>query len=117
MDVITFWDYCLSFKGVTEGFPFRGDTLVFKVKGKIFCLTGIDDFEFINVKCDPDKAVILREEYAAVKPGYHMDKKHWNSVYIDGSIPDTLICEWIMKSYNLIVNYLPKHVQQELRNE
>lgn len=117
MDIITFREFCLALPSVTEGLPFGGDTLVFKVKGKMFCLAGIDTFEFINVKCDPDKALFLREEYSAVKPGYHMNKKHWNSVYIDGSISDQLIREWITDSYNLVVATLPKKVRQELRNE
>ena len=115
MDIITFREFCLSFDGVTEGMPFGGDTLVFKVKGKMFCLAGIDDFEFINVKCDPEKALLLREEYAAVRPGYHMSKKHWNSVYMNGSIPDKLIRQWIIDSYTLIVHSLPKNIQEELR--
>lgn len=117
MDIITFREFCLSLQAVTEGMPFGGDTLVFKVKGKMFCLTGIDDFEFINLKCDPDKALLLREEYPAVKPGYHMSKTHWNSVYMDGSISDKLIRQWVTDSYNLVVDTLPKKVGQELRNE
>lgn len=114
MNIITFREYCLSFKGVTEGTPFGEDVLVFKVKGKIFCTTHIDSFEFTNLKCDPDKAVLLREEFPAVTPGYHMNKKHWNSVYMDGSVPDKLIREWIADSYNLVVAGLPKKVQKEL---
>lgn len=117
MDIIKFRDFCLAMPAVTESMPFGGDTLVFKVKGKMFCLTGIDEFEFINVKCDPDKALLLREEYAAVKPGYHMNKTHWNSVYMDGSVPDKLIREWITDSYDLVVDTLPKKVRRELRNE
>ena len=117
MDIIAFREFCLSFNAVTEGMPFGGDTLVFKVKGKMFCLTGIDDFEFINLKCDPDKALELREEYPAVKPGYHMNKKHWNSVYMDGSIPDTRIHEWITDSYNLVVDTLPKKDRQGLSDD
>lgn len=117
MDVITFRDYCLSFAAVTEGFPFGGDTLVFKVKGKMFCLAGIDDFEFINLKCDPDKALLLREAYPAVRPGYHMDKKHWNSVYMDGTVPDPLIRQWIADSYQLIVDSLPAKLRDELKGE
>lgn len=117
MDIITFRECCLSLPAVTEGMPFGGDTLVFKIKGKMFCLTGIDEFELINVKCDPAKALLLREEYPAVKPGYHMNKKHWNSVYIDGSISDKLIKEWITDSYHLVVNTLPKKDRQGLRNE
>ncbi|MBN2732466.1 MAG: MmcQ/YjbR family DNA-binding protein [Balneolaceae bacterium] len=117
MDIITFREFCLAMPAVTEGMPFGEDVLVFKVKGKIFCLTNIDTFEFINVKCDPGKALLLREEHSAVKPGYHMNKKHWNSVYIDGSISDKLIREWIVDSYNLVVGTLPEKTRQELRNE
>ena len=93
MHIETFREYCLSLHGTTEDFPFGKETLVFKVGGKIFALTHVDPFESVNLKCDPEKAVELRERYPAVQPGYHMNKKHWNTVIMDGSIPDTLLKE------------------------
>jgi predicted DNA-binding protein (MmcQ/YjbR family) len=88
MDIETIRDYCLAKKEVEEGFPFGETTLVFKVKGKIFLLAGLDNpvLQF-NVKCDPEKAIEWREQFAAVQPGYHMNKKMWNTVIVDGSIP------------------------------
>jgi len=106
--------YCISKKGVTESFPFDDVTLVFKVMNKMFALTNLDGELSINLKCDPDKAIELREEFSAVLPGYHMDKKHWNTVIIDGSIPAHLIKLWIDESYNLVVKSLTKKVQAEL---
>ena len=83
--------------------PFDEKTLVFKVKNKIYTLTNIENFEFINLKCNPEKALELRERYYSVKPGYHMNKKHWNSIYIKGNdINNNLIKEWILDSYNLV---------------
>ncbi len=110
MNIETFRNYCLSKKGVTEEFPFGEDTLVFKVIGKMFALTNVDRFYSINLKCDPEEAVVLRETYAAVTPGYHMNKVHWNSIIMDGSVNDVLICDWVDKSYDLVVKKLPsKH--------
>ncbi|MEP0367569.1 MAG: MmcQ/YjbR family DNA-binding protein [Cyclobacteriaceae bacterium] len=114
MNVEEFRQYCISKPGVTEGFPFGGDTLVFKVMNKMFALTGVDDFEFINLKCDPEEAIRLREEYDAVKPGYHMNKKLWNSVYTQQGLSDDQIMRWIDDSYDLIVASLPKKLQKEL---
>jgi len=107
MDIELFRNYCLSKKGVTEGFPFDKDTLVFKVLGKMFALTDVESFESISLKCDPEKAVALRELYPVVRPGYHMNKKHWNTVHLDGSIPDNLLYQWIDHSYQEVVNGLP----------
>lgn len=76
--------------------------MVFKVKGKIFALCGVDPFDSINLKCDPEKSIQLREAYAAVQPGYHMNKKHWNTILMDGSIPNRLIFEWLDHSYTLV---------------
>ena len=114
MNVETFRSYCLSKKGVTEEFPFGEDTLVFKVMGKMFALTDLDNFESVNLKCDPEKAVQLREEFSSVMPGYHMNKKHWNTVLMDASISDRLVKEWIDDSYSLVVDSLPKRMRQEL---
>lgn len=114
MNIEDYRDYCLAKKGVTEESPFGPDTLVYKVMGKMFALSGIDNFEFINLKCEPDKAIDLREQYHSVKPGYHMNKKLWNSVYIDGDVTDELIYGMIDDSYELIVKSLTKKLQAEL---
>ena len=105
---MSFREYCLSKTGVTESFPFDEQTLVFKVMDKMFALTNVDNFVSVNLKCDPEKAVTLREEYEAVTPGYHMNKKHWNTVEINGTIADDLIISWVDHSYNLVVSGLPK---------
>lgn len=107
MDIERFRDLCLSFPDVTEELPFGPDTLVYKVKGKIFALTGLNAFESINLKCDPEEAVELRERYSAVRPGYHMNKAHWNTVIMDNSISDRLLEEWIRNSYTLVRSKLP----------
>src|SRR5690606_18236290 len=114
MNIEEFRDYCILKKGVTEETPFGPDTLVFKVMNKMFALSGIEDFKYINLKCDPDRAIDLREQYHAVQPGYHMNKKLWNSVYINDDVPDEMIYEMIDDSYNLIVASLPKKTQAEL---
>ncbi len=106
-------DYCIRKKGVTEGFPFDQKTLVFKVGGKMFALTDIDEFDFVNLKCDPERAVELRERYEGVKPGYHMNKSQWNSVYVNTDVGDQLFYELIDHSYQLIVDSLPKKVRIE----
>jgi len=101
MDLEILRDYCISKKGTTESFPFGDDTLVFKVNGKIFALVNLDGDTSINLKCDPAYALELRERFASVTPGYHMNKKHWNTVMIDGTIPDKEILSWIDHSYEL----------------
>jgi predicted DNA-binding protein (MmcQ/YjbR family) len=101
--------YCLKKKSVTEEFPFNEETLVFKVAGKIFLLASLETIPLqINLKCDPGKAIELREEYDAVLPGYHMNKKHWNTIIIEGTVPSQKLFEWIDDSYNLIVAGLNK---------
>ncbi len=115
MDIEVFRDYCLSKKMVTEEFPFDANTLVFKVAGKMFALTDVRNFEGVNLKCDPEKAIELREIYPAVLPGYHMSKTNWNTVKMDGSIPDPLFREWIDDSYNLVVAGLPAKVRTSLQ--
>ena len=103
MDIETLREYCLSKPGAEEGFPFGDDTLVFKVKGKIFLLVGLSGSPLqFNVKCDPDKALELRENYSSVIPGYHMNKKHSNTVIVDGSVNDKLLKSWIDDSYKLV---------------
>jgi predicted DNA-binding protein (MmcQ/YjbR family) len=102
MNIETLRDYCLSKKDVTESFPFGEDTLVFKVNEKIFALANLDGDLSVNLKCDPSIAIELRERYASVIPGYHMNKKHWNTVLLDGSIPDKEVFAWIDHSYNQV---------------
>ena len=115
MNIEALREYCLSKKEVTEEFPFGNDTLVFKVKGKIFLLAGLDNNPMqFNVKCDPEKAIELREAYDAIKPGYHMNKKHWNTIIIDGSVSISLFKEMIDDSYSLVVKSLPKKIREEL---
>ena len=114
MNIEEFTDYCSEKKGVTAETPFGPDTLVFKVMGKMFALTGIDTFEFINLKCDPEKAIDLRESFSAIRPGYHMNKQQWNSVYVNDDVNDQMIFELIDDSYNLIVASLTKKLKAEL---
>lgn len=108
MDIEQLREYCLSKPEVTEEFPFDEVTLVFKVCGKMFALTVLDSDLSINLKCDPELAVELRERYPAVQPGYHMSKIHWNTVILDGSISDKLVKEWIDHSYWSVVSKLTK---------
>lgn len=89
--------------------------MVFKVMGKMFALADVTEFESVNLKCDPEQAVLLREEYPAVLPGYHMNKKHWNTVLMDGSLPDKLVKKWIDDSYRLVTDALPAKVKAELK--
>lgn len=107
--------YCLAKKAVEEAFPFDSETLVFKVAGKIFLLMSIESKPLqFNVKCNPDKAIELREKYAFVLPGYHMNKTHWNTIVADTHTPKKLVYEWIDHSYALVASALPKKVKQEL---
>src|SRR5690606_3056094 len=111
-----FRNFCLSFKGVTEKFPFDETTLVFYVMGKMFCLVDINDFNYCNLKCDPYEAQELRAIYEGIQPGYHMNKKHWNSVYFNSDVPFELMNNLVSKSYQLVVEKLPKK-EQHLLNE
>jgi len=107
-------EHCLSFKGSIEKLPFDENTLVFKVLGKMFALCNMMTFEFCNLKCDPEKAITLREKYSEVTPAWHMNKKHWNSVSFIGDLNDHQIEQWVEDSYNLVVNNMPKKLQLEL---
>jgi predicted DNA-binding protein (MmcQ/YjbR family) len=108
-------EYCLRKNGVTEDLPFDEETLVFKVKGKIFLLTNILDPQLsVNLKCDPERAVELREKYESVKPGYHMNKKHWNTVTYSGEFPVKEFYRMIDHSYDEVVKGLPKKLRDEL---
>jgi predicted DNA-binding protein (MmcQ/YjbR family) len=103
MNIESLREYCLSKPGAEETLPFGPDTLVYKVNGKAFLLTGLDNEEFrFNVKCDPDKAIELREEFPCVLPGWHMNKKHWNTIVVDGSVSAKQLKEWIDWSYELV---------------
>lgn len=108
MNIEEFREYCLTKPATTESFPFDETTLVFKVAGKMFALTDVEPPFSINLKCDPEMAVELREIYPNVRPGYHMNKQHWNTIDVDGNIPDKIIMEWIDNSYDLIVKSLTK---------
>ena len=114
MNIEEFREYCLGKKGATEEFPFDSNTLVFKVMNKIFALTDVNAFESINLKCEPIKAIELREKYHAIKPGYHMNKQHWNTIDNQSDVDDTLLVELIDHSYDLIVKSLPKKLQDSL---
>jgi predicted DNA-binding protein (MmcQ/YjbR family) len=104
-------EYCLSKKFVSESFPFDESTLVFKVHNKMFALFSLEkDPLRINLKCDPEKAIELREEYWQVIPGYHSNKKYWNTVIID-QLPINQVCEWIEHSYNLVWEKLPNRLK------
>jgi len=116
MNIEQIRNYCLKKLGVTEEFPFDEETLVFKVAGKIFLLASLESIPLqINLKCDPEKAVELREEYGSVQPGYHMNKIHWNTIIVDGSVSVNKIFEWIDDSYNLVVAGLKKSERKTLK--
>ncbi len=117
MNIESLRDFCLQFKGVTEEFPFDETTLVFKVMGKMFLLTDLVGDLSINVKCDPETAQELRERYSSVVPGYHMNKRHWNTILIDGSIPDDMIKSWIKDSYRLVVKGLSSAKRKEIKKD
>lgn len=114
MNIEEYRNYCMEKKGVSEGFPFDEKTLVFKVMGKMFALTNVEIFVSVNLKCDPERALDLREQYYSVKPGYHMSKKHWNTITINGDATDEKIYEWINDSYNLVVKSLTKKLREEM---
>lgn len=117
MNIETFRDYCLRKKGVEETFPFGEDVLVFKVMGKMFALTGLDNPEFkVNLKCDPDWALELREQHPEIQPGWHMSKKLWNTVSFEEGLNDDFLCKLIDHSYELVVNSLSKKLRTELEN-
>ncbi|MBW2962563.1 MmcQ/YjbR family DNA-binding protein [Mesonia aestuariivivens] len=121
MDILELREYFLNFKGATEDFPFNEDTLVFKVMGKMFGLVSLEKWELgepaINVKCDPEKALELREKYPEeIYAGYHMNKKHWNTVIVNGSqLNDQQLKHFITHSYELVVSKLTQKQKQELK--
>jgi len=107
--------WCLAQAGATEDFPFAPHVSVFKVAGKMFALSALERTPLeISVKCEPDLAVELRNSYDAIRPGYHLNKRHWNTMTLDGSLPDQLVRDLIEDSYDLVVSALPKRTQEEL---
>lgn len=118
MNVEQLRDYCLSKKGVSESLPFDEHTLVFKVMGKIFAIVPLERTPAqVNLKCDPEKAIELREQFPdGVIAGYHMNKKHWNTVFIEDHLPPNMLVGMVDDSYDLIVAKLPKKLQQELKS-
>ncbi|HEU4790614.1 MAG TPA: MmcQ/YjbR family DNA-binding protein [Flavobacterium sp.] len=118
MNLETYYEYCLSKKGVTEHFPFDEDTLVFKVGGKMFALSSLLQWEkgspSMNLKCDPERAQELRAEYDAIQPGFHMSKIHWNTIAVNQDVPDALLKELIDHSYDLVFKSLTKKIQMEI---
>ncbi len=116
MNIEEYRNFCIAKPGVTEGFPFDNRTLVFKVMGKMFALTNIEDFDGINLKCDPNKAIELREKHEGITSGYHMSKKHWNTVSTTSDVPDKTIYHLINHSYELVVSKLPKKIKKELKS-
>lgn len=115
MNIEELRDYCLSKPGVTEGFPFGEETLVFKVGEKLFLLVGLDHGKWFNVKCDPELAIELREQHWEITPGFHMNKKHWNSVRLDGSLSFKQLQAQIDHSYELVLQSLPKKLREEIK--
>lgn len=107
---------CSSLKAVTEHFPFDAKTLVYKVKGKMFALIDVESPRSINLKCDPEYAIELRERYQGIEPGYHMSKKHWNTITFQEDVNDELVRELIVHSYELVVKGLSKKLRDELAN-
>jgi predicted DNA-binding protein (MmcQ/YjbR family) len=118
MNLETYYEYCLSKKGVTEHFPFDVDTLVFKVGGKMFALSSLLQWEkgnpSVNLKCDPERAQELRAEYDAIQPGFHMSKIHWNTIAVNNDVPNALLKELIDHSYDLVFKSLTKKIQNEI---
>jgi len=115
MNIEEYRDFCLGLPGVTEEFPFDVETLVFKVMGKMFALTDVDTFISFNAKCKPEDCIDLRERYSGIKPGFHMSKKHWNTISTDGSVPEELMYELIRNSYDQVVAGLTRKNREELK--
>jgi predicted DNA-binding protein (MmcQ/YjbR family) len=116
LNIEAYRDFCLSLKGATEEFPFDNRTLVFKVQNKIFALLDIESFKQINLKCDPEKAIELREQFEGIIPGYHMNKKHWNSLKTASDLSDSLVKELTSHSYELVVSGLTKKLREGLNS-
>lgn len=116
MEIDEIRELCLGLPEVTEGFPFGEETLVFKVSGKVFCLMSLEAYPVsFNLKCEPSRAVELREKYDAIAPGYHMNKKHWNTITLDGSLSSSLLEELVRHSYAQVVAGLKKAEREAIR--
>ena len=114
MDIEKLREYCLSKAGTNESLPFDDTTLVFKVMSKMYCLLNMEFPFSINVKCDPEKAIELREQFTEVQPGYHMNKKYWNTVLLNGELRDSQIVKWIDDSYELVTAKLSRKEKTEI---
>jgi predicted DNA-binding protein (MmcQ/YjbR family) len=115
MDSSDLRSWCLRQPGAIEDFPFGPEHSVFKVASKMFALSALERTPLeVSVKCEPELAVGLREAHAAIRPGYHLNKRHWNTITLDGSLPDQLVRELIEDSYDLIVSALPKRIREQL---
>lgn len=115
MDIERLRDFCLSLPLVTECFPFDEDTLVFKVEGRMFLFTGLEHPELLfNVKCDPEYALELRDRYAEVTPGFHCNKKYWNTVHVTPSLQDDVVCGWVLHSYTEVVKKLNRAQREKI---
>lgn len=114
MTLTEFREHCIRFPGFSEDLPFGPEVLAFRVGGKIFALMDVDLFVSVNLKCDPERAIELREQYPGITPGYHMNKQHWNTVLCDGSVPHKLLLELAEHSYALVRASLPKKVRDGL---
>ena len=118
MDLPDVIAHCLSLPGAEETTPFGPEALVYKIMGKMFAVTVPEDFPpRINLKCDPERAIDLRDEHKAIKPGWHMNKRHWNTVVLDGSLPPKLVRELVEHSYQLVVDALPKKAREGLKRK
>ena len=115
MDATELRSWCLQQTGASEDFPFGPEHSVFKVAGKMFALSTLDRMPLeVSVKCEPEIAVDLRGSYAAIRPGYHLNKRHWNTITLDGSLSDRLVCDLVEDSYDLVVSALPARVRDQL---
>ena len=115
MDAAELRRWCLAQSGAVEDFPFGPEHSVFKVGGKMFALSTLERTPLeVSVKCEPELALQLRDTYTAIRPGYHLNKRHWNTITLDGSLSDQLVLELIADSYDLVVSALPKRTREEL---
>ncbi len=114
MNIESYRDRCLELKGTTEEFPFDNRTLAFKVQGKLYALLNVETFESVNLKCNPEKAIELREEFEGIIPGYHMNKKHWNTVKTQSDVNDQQLLDLTKHSYELVIKGLTKKLREEL---
>lgn len=115
MNIESFYEYCMAKPWTTASFPFGEDVLVFKVMNKMYALTDVEKFDGINLKCNPERAVELRAAYEEIKPGYHMNKTHWNTVVPNGKVKDDLLKELIDHSYELVISSVPAKKQEDFK--